>query len=261
VTTSAAPARVALVTGASRRIGIGAAIARRLLADGTHVMLHSWTPHDAAQPWGADPKGPTAVLDELGGRGPRLDQVELDLADPASPAGLIDATITRFGALDVLVANHARSSAQDLVSLTAAELDLCWAVNTRAVLLLVQAFAARHDDTRPDGRVVLFTSGQHHGPMPGELPYIATKGAVHQLTASLSDAVVGRGITVNCVNPGPVDTGYAVGATHERVARGFPTGRWTTPREVADVVGWLVGPRSRIVTGHVLDAEAGFRRG
>jgi 3-oxoacyl-[acyl-carrier protein] reductase len=99
--------RVALVTGAGRRIGC--AIAARLLAAGASVMLHSWTPHDAEQPWGADPAGPNAVLDTLGGPGSRLDHVAVDLADPDTPAELIDRTIARFGALDILVINHARS--------------------------------------------------------------------------------------------------------------------------------------------------------
>ena len=172
--------RVALVTGASRRIGIGAAIAARLRADGARVMLHSWSPHDAEQPYGADPAGTDAVLTALGGPGPDLDHVQLDLADPDSPAELVDRTVDRFGALDMLVVNHARSSSQDLAALTAAELDLSWAVNTRAPLLLVQAYAAHHDDRRGGGRILLFTSGQHLGPMPGELPYIATKGALLQ---------------------------------------------------------------------------------
>ena len=252
--------RVALVTGAGRRAGIGAAVAARLRADGGRVMLHSWSAHDAEQPWGADPGGPDAVLAALGGQATDLDHIQLDLADPGSPAALVDRTIDRFGALDLLVINHARSGDQDLAALTATELDLCWAVNTRAPLLLLQAYAARFDDRRGAGRVLLFTSGQHLGPMPAELPYIASKGALHQLTASLAEALADRGITVNCLNPGPVDTGYADPEAHRRVARAFPAGRWTTPAEIADLVAWLVGPHSQLITGQVLNAEAGFRR-
>ena len=209
---------------------------------------------------GADPEGPDAVLHGLGGPGPDLDHVQLDLADPDSPAELVERTIERFGALDLLVVNHARSSEQDLAALTAAELDLAWAVNARAPLLLVQAYAARHDDRRSPGRIVLFTSGQHLGPMPGELPYIAAKGALLQLTASLADALADRGITVNCLNPGPVDTGYADPPAHRQVAGAFPSGRWTTPAEIAEVVAWLCGPTSQPITGQVLNAESGFRR-
>lgn len=90
--------------------------------------------------------------------------------------------------------------------LTADELDRCHAVNTRGSLLLAQAFTAQHDG-RPGGRILFFTSGQYHGAMPGELPYIASKGALHQLTGSVAAHLMPRGITVNCVNPGPNDTG------------------------------------------------------
>jgi NAD(P)-dependent dehydrogenase (short-subunit alcohol dehydrogenase family) len=90
-----------------------------------------------------------------------------------------------FGQLDVVVANHARSSVQSLEQLTAEEIDLSYAVNTRASLLLVQALATQHDG-RPGGRVVLLTSGQYHAAMPDELPYIASKGALQQLTRSLA---------------------------------------------------------------------------
>lgn len=100
-----------------------------------------------------------------------------DFADPAAPAGVIAAARDSFGHVDILVANHARSHRQSLAELTAAEIDVSFTVNTRATLLLVQAFAAQHDDSRPGGRVVLFTSGQYHGAMSGELPYIAAKGS------------------------------------------------------------------------------------
>lgn len=252
--------RVALVTGAGRRVGIGAAVAARLRAAGAAVMLHSWSAHDAAQPWGADPDGPAAVLDALGGRGPELDHVELDLAEPTAPAELVARTVDRFGAVDLLIVNHARSGVQDLSTLTAAELDASWAVNARAALLLVQAYAARYDERRGSGRVLLFTSGQHLGPMSDELPYIASKGALLEVTASLADALADRGITVNCLNPGPVDTGYADPQAHRQVAAAFPRRRWTSPEEIGELVAWLVGPRSGLLTGQVLNAEAGFRR-
>ena len=252
--------RVAVVTGVSRRIGIGFAIARRLLDEGARVLVHSWAPHDAEQPWGADPAGTAGVLEELGGEGERLRHVAADFADPEAPAAVIDEAVRAFGHVDVLVANHARSSVQDLTQVTAAELDLCWAVNARASVLLTQAFAAQHDDDRPGGRVILFTSGQHLAPMARELPYAISKGAIHQMTLSLADALADRGITVNTVNPGPVDTGWADPELTRRVGRALPAGRWGTPEDVARLVCWLASDEAAWITGQVINSEGGFRR-
>lgn len=256
---SALDGRVAVVTGVSRQAGIGFAVARRLLADGASVLCHSWSRHDAEQPWGADPLGADGVVGALGAPEDRVAHVALDLADAANAERLVAEAVARFDHVDVLVANHARSSQQSLAELTADELDLCWAVNARAPALLVQAFAAQHDG-RAGGRVVLFTSGQHRAPMSRELPYAISKGAIHQMTLSLADALADRGVTVNTVNPGPTDTGWASPQLAEQVGRALPRGRWNTPDEVAAVVAWLVSDDAVLVTGDVIDAEAGFRR-
>ena len=252
--------RMALVTGVSRRVGIGHGLVRRLLADGASVLATGWSPHDAEMPWGADPAGDEAVIAGLDPADGRLAHVAADLADPAVPARLVGEAIDRFGGLDIVVANHARSSHLGLADTTADDLDRAWAVNVRATLLLVQAFAAAHAGTRPGGRVVLFTSGQHLQPMPGELAYAVSKGALQQVTASLADAVADLGITVNCVNPGPVDTGYASDAQREAARRRFPAGRWGTPDDVANLVAFLVGDEAAWITGQVLNSEGGFRR-
>ncbi|MCO5997232.1 SDR family oxidoreductase [Actinoallomurus rhizosphaericola] len=252
--------RVAVVTGVSRRAGIGFAVARELLAAGASVLIHSWTPHDAEQAWGADPAGVSGILAALGGEGPRLAHVEADFADADAPARVVGRAVEAFGAVDLLVANHARSSYQSLTEVTAEELDLCWAVNARASLLLAQAFAAAHDDDRGGGRIVLFTSGQHLGPMSQELPYAVSKGAIHQMTLSLSDALIDRGITVNTVNPGPVDTGWADPELTRRVGRALPAGRWGRPEDAARLVRWLVSGDGGWITGQVIDSEGGFRR-
>jgi 3-oxoacyl-[acyl-carrier protein] reductase len=260
---------VALVTGVSRRIGIGMAVARRLAGLGAGLFVTSWTEHDREQPWGADPGGMDAVLAELragaappapgGDPAARVEHLEADFLDPEAPGRVLAAAVEAFGRVDILVCNHARSSEGDLEGFTAAELDATLAVNTRAVLLLVQAFAAQHDG-RPGGRVVLFTSGQQLGPMPDELAYATSKGALVAITPTLADTLADRGITVNTVNPGPTDTGYAVEAVHERVARRFPGGRWGDPDDVARLVAWLCTDEAAWITGQVINSEGGFRR-
>nr|WP_240895683.1 SDR family oxidoreductase [Kineococcus siccus] len=249
--------RVVVITGVSRRIAIGAALARRAVADGAAVLLHAWSPADAEQHWGADEGGSEALAAELRAAGGRVELVSADLADPEQPARLLGRAREVFGHVDALVANHARSSAQHLEDLTAAELDLCFAVNTRATLLLAQAFAAQHDGRR-GGRVVWFTSGQYHGAMPGELPYIASKAALHELTASLAAHLIGRGITVNCVDPGPNDTGYADEAGLAAVRALHPGGRWSTPTDAARLVAFLLSDEADWVTGQTIASDGGW---
>ncbi len=244
----------ALVTGVSRRSSIGFAVARRLLERGDQVVVQSWAPHDAEQPWGADDLA--AVLAELGDP-PHL---RADLADPEAPARLVAAARDAVGPLTTLVAAHARSALGRLAEVTAAEVDLCFAVNARGSLLLTQAFAGRYEPAAGPGAVVLFTSGQHRGPMSRELPYAISKGAIQQMTLSLADELIDADITVNCLNTGPTDTGWADPAEQDVVARLMPRGRWNTAAEAAAVVAWLTCPDARSVTGQTIDAEGGFRR-
>jgi 3-oxoacyl-[acyl-carrier protein] reductase len=129
----------------------------------------------------------------------------------------------------------------------------------RATVLLVQAFAAQHDG-RPGGRVVLMTSGQHLGPMAAEVAYAISTGAIHQATATLADALADRGITLNTVNPGPTDTGYAPPAAHAAVTAQMPQGRWGEPRDAARLIGWLCTDDAAWITGQVINSEGGFRR-
>ena len=251
--------RVAVVTGVSRRIGIGYAVARRLAQDGAHVVAHHWSKHDAEQPWGADPVGGEGVVEALRGEvpGARIVGVEADFVHPAAAFAVMDAAADAIGHVDIVIANHARSSAQSLQTVTAAEIDLSMAVNVRATLLLAQRFAAQHDDERNGGRIVWFTSGQHTGPMPEELPYIASKAALHELTVSVAAGLADRGITVNCINPGPTDTGYADDETRRRIAERHPRGRWSEPDDAARLIAWLCSDEARWVTGQTIVSDGG----
>ena len=135
-----------------------------------------------------------SLLAELGGVCERLQHIDADLGDPDAPRRVIEAAIDSFGGVDAVVVNHAHGSNQSLGTTTADELDRAWAVNARATVLLAQAFAESHDDNRPNGRI-LFGSGEHLGPMPGELPYVLSKGAVQQVTRTLADELADRRIT------------------------------------------------------------------
>ena len=232
----------------SRRAGIGFAIARRLLGAGASVFIQGWSAHDERQSWGAEPGGTEAVARELG-----VDFVEADFADPAAPAAVVEAA----GPLDILVVNHARSGHGGLSELTAQELDAFLHENVRASLLLVREFAERHDDSRPGGRVVLFTSGQHLAPMAREIGYAVSKGALQQAALTLADELADRGITVNAINPGPTDTGWMEG---RKAGAEMPFGRWGEPDDAARLVAWLCSDDARWITGQTINSEGGFRR-
>jgi 3-oxoacyl-[acyl-carrier protein] reductase len=245
--------RVALVTGVSRPIGIGSAVASRLHALGATVSATGWPPHDTEMPWGDTP------LDD-----PPFEVGCHDLEDPSTPATLIDETVERAGGIDIVVAVHARSSAVPFPAVTADELDRCWAANVRSVVLLAQRLADRHEpspvEAPPVGRMIWFTSGQHLAPMDDEIAYAVTKGALHQMTRSIDHALSRSRIVANCINPGPVDTGWAEGDVHRSVEARFPDGRWGTPDDVAGLVAFLVGDEGARIRGQVIDAEGGFDR-
>lgn len=245
--------RVALVTGVSRSVGIGAAVATRLHGLGATVVATGWPPHDAEMPWG---ERPHSALPFPVGRH--------DLEEPTVPGELIDEVVDRYGRIDIVAAVHARSSDRSLSDVTADELDRCWAANVRSVVLLAQRFGQRHEPAPasepPAGRMLWFTSGQHLAPMDGEIAYAVSKGALHQMTRSVDHALSASRIVANCINPGPVDTGYAIGDAHEQIAARFPDRRWGSPNDVANLVGFLVGDDGGWIRGQVLDAEGGFDR-
>ncbi|MFE7566067.1 SDR family oxidoreductase [Streptomyces sp. NPDC057539] len=262
--------RTALVTGASRRGGIGYAVARRLVAYGASVYLHHHVPHDAGQPWGADPDGPEGVAAAV--REARADPAALvvhgpaDLSGAEAPAALIATAAEALGGrLDILVANHALSGDDGpLDTIDAAMLDAHWAVDTRSVILLIQAYARRRatlPGRTPGGRVMMMTSGQDiAGGMPGEIAYGLAKGALASATRSLAGSLAAQLVTVNTVNPGPVDTGYLTGAAYEEIAALFPAGRWGMPDDPARLIAWLATDEAEWITGQVIDSEGGLRR-
>ncbi|MGP4092224.1 SDR family oxidoreductase, partial [Streptomyces sp. KR55] len=131
-------------------------------------------------------------------------------------------------------------------------------------LLLVQEYArlrAGLPPRTPGGRVLMMTSGQDiAGGMPGEIAYALQKGALASIIRSLSTTLAEQAVTVNTVNPGPVDTDYLTGEAYAAVAERFPAGRWGMPDDPARLIAWLATDEAAWITGQVIDSEGGFRR-
>ena len=196
--------RVAIVTGVSRRVGIGLAVARRLAALGADLLVTSWTAHDRDQPWGADPGGMEAVLAELtaqqaapdlapaaGPAGGRVAHLEVDFLDPDAPERVLAAAVKAYGHMDMLICNHARSSDGGLGELTAAEVDAVFpSTPERCCCSSRRSPPGRRPPRRQGGAVHLRAAAGAH---VGELAYAASKAALAGITVSLADTLADRG--------------------------------------------------------------------
>ena len=227
---------------------------------GASLAVHHHQPHDSEQYGASDSLAElvaalrTSLRDDAS-----LVDVAGDLGDAATAEELVPIVNGMLGHLDVLVCNHAHGGdAVGLADLDAAALDRHWAVNTRSTLLLTKAFAAQHDG-RQGGRVVWMTSGQALGPMSENLAYATSKAALAGATLSVADDLVDKGILLNTINPGPVNTGYLDDAPPAVLQR-FPRHRLGEPDDPARLIAWLVSDEGAWVVGQVLNSEGGFRR-
>lgn len=246
--------RVALVTGASRRQGIGAAICRAFAAQGTNVFFTSWRNYDREQPHTQDPDGPELLVDELRTQNIRAEFLEIDLSEPDAPKRLLDSVTVSLGRPSILVNNAAYSTRDGYQHLDAAMLDAHYAVNLRATALLSVEFARRHP-AGPSGCIINLSSGQSLGPMPGELAYAATKGAIEAFTRTLAAEVASLGITVNAIDPGITDTGWITPEVEQAFLPGMAMGRFGQPEDAARLVVFLASQAGAWITGQTIHSR------
>jgi len=250
---------VAIVTGASRRIGIGAAICRALAGSGHDIFFTHLQEYDRDVSVLADDDGPQALAEELRGLGANVADMHADLMDPTTAGEIIARCTQHLGAPSVLVNNAAYSTTQNWDELTAQEFDNHYLVNFRGSSLLSLAFAKQF--TRGHGgRIISMSSGQNQGPMPTELAYAASKGAIEAFVKSFAIVVGPLGITVNALNPGPVDTGWMTDELKRYLEPKFALGRIGQPADIAKVIAFLASPAADWITGQVINAEGGFTR-
>ena len=251
--------KIAIITGVSRLKGIGAAICRELAEAGYNIFFTYWTDYDKKMPWGIKTNEQLTLKEELIQKGAEVHCMELDLSSPDAPDQLLNKVSEMLGQPDVLINNAAYSTNTEFNSLTVEELDKHYLINVRATTLLSFKFA-REFHKKTGGRIVNLTSGQFQGPMPGELAYATTKGAVDALTITLSAEVAPLGITVNAINPGPTDTGWMTEDIKNELTPMFPFGRIGAPGDVAKTIKFLVSEEAEWITGQIIHSEGGFKR-
>jgi len=238
--------KIALVTGGSR--GIGAAIAKRLAADGANVAITYTKGADAA----------AAVVKEIERAGQKAIAIQADAADAAAVNAAVEKTVATFGRLDILVNSAGTAIPKTFEETTLEEMDRVIDINVRGTFVATQA-ALKH--MKNGGRVIMIGSSVgEHVVVPGLVPYSATKGAVKMFTQGLSREVGSRGITVNNVQPGPIDTDLNPAASDWAVPQKAATAldRYGRVDEVAALVAFVAGPESSYITGANLTVDGGM---
>lgn len=238
--------KVALVTGGSR--GIGAAIAKRLAADGAAVALtYSASPGKAAE-----------LVAEIEAAGGRALAISADAGDPAAVRAAVTGTAKAFGGIDILVNNAGLGLGGPIEEISFETYERMIAVNVTGVFIATQE-AVRH--MKAGGRIIhIGSSMTRYAAFPTASLYTLTKGAVSGFNRSLVRDLGPRGITVNTVHPGPTDTDMNPdgGPVSEIVGRGIAIGRYGQPREIASVVAFLASPEAAFVSGAEIVADGGF---
>ncbi len=252
--------QTAVITGVSRKIGIGAAIARALAEVGCNIFTTYYRPYDATMPWGSAADEAAEIIVELQEMGVQAAGLELDLSQPDGATALFTAVQARFGTVNILINNATYSVDADITELTADLLDKHNGVNIRGMALLCQAFVRQfaERDGVGNGRIINISSGQSAGPMPGNLAYVASKGAVEAFSLSLSAELASKGITVNAIDPGITDTGWLTKEMQQEFTAIAPMGRLGEPEDAARLVRFLASPEAGWITGQLIRSRGGL---
>jgi 3-oxoacyl-[acyl-carrier protein] reductase len=246
---------IALVTGASRTIGIGAASALALAQSGWDVAITFWRAYDASMPWGSEPEEVQLLRAQLENAGARTAAVEVDLSSTDAAENIFDAVERDLGQISALVMAHCHSVDSDILTTSVESFDRHFAVNARATWLLVREFGRRFRGDYGSGRIIAITSDH----TAGNLPYGASKGAMDRIVLAAAREFKALGVTANVINPGATDTGWMSEELKEEVRSSVPLGRIGLPQDCANLVGFLCSQEGGWINAQLLYSNGGIQ--
>ncbi len=254
---------VALVTGAGRIGNIGTATACALAEAGWDIAMSHWRPYDrlmektfleTRRTWGCSPEDLRKAVRSVEGRGAGCIAIEADLSQPETPEWLFDSVEQALGPVTALVMSHCHSVDSDIPGTTVESFDYHFAVNARAVWLLVREFGLRFKGTPGSGRIIGITSDH----TAWNLPYGASKGAMERIVIASAYEFRNMGIRANVINPGATDTGWMNDSLMKKVAEVTLGGRVGLPEDCAGLVRFLCSEDGGWVNGQILYSDGGL---
>ena len=235
--------KVAIVTGSSS--GIGQAIAERLAQDGATVVVNCRTSAEKAR----------QVVTSILAKGGKAVAIQSDMSQVAEARRLVIETVKEFGRLDILINNAGRFMPKPVLETTEADFDQVIALNAKGPYFAMQE-AARV--LKEGGRIVNISTDGTHLIFPGATAYLGSKGALEQYTKGLAQELALRGITVNTVSPGFTETGMMTDQFREIGTQMSPLKRLGAPKDIADVVAFVVSEEARWLTGQNIHCGGGI---
>ena len=250
-----------LITGVSRPMGIGATLAKRLAEAGAEIAVHGFSEFDLTlgTRLSAMPNGTEILAKQFKELGLNVSAMtSTDLEKPGNAEKVVEEAAEKLEGIDGLILNHAYGVTGKIGKWTEAHINSHLLVNVTAAMMMIQSFANLVDTTK-DNVITTFTSGQYKNIETDLIAYSVSKDATICLCRATAQLLGDKNIRVNCIDPGPNDTGYCYGEEYESIAKTFPSGRWGTPDDTADLALFLHSSYAKWITGQVIASHGGSK--
>jgi len=238
-----------LITGVSRPSGIGATLAKRFAESGAAVAVHGYSTYDltVGEHNSAAPNGTEILAEQYQKLGLNVTLVTpSDFEKHGTAEKAVEEAVEKLGGLDGLILNHCYGVCREITAWTEEDIDAHLSVNVRASMMMIKSFV-NLADTSKDNAITTFTSGQYYTIETDLMAYSVSKDAIICLTRGAAQLLGDKNIRVNCINPGPNDTGWYSG----------DTSHWCTPDDAADLVLFLHSSYAKCITGQLIASDKG----